>query len=136
FETTATALAATLHYLAHCPRAYTRLAQEIRSTFPSPSPSSSSSSSSTTTGPIPGPLLTSCTYLHACIHESLHLSPPRPQHHTTQNQTPAALPSTTSSSPPDTTSAHAFMRCSTIARAGEAGVLAGEVVAGGGKRGG
>ncbi|KAF2273428.1 cytochrome P450 [Westerdykella ornata] len=65
-DTTATALAATLHYLSHSPSAYTRLAREIRTTFTSASDIRL------------GPKLASCSYLRAVIDESMRLTPPTP----------------------------------------------------------
>lgn len=102
YETTATALAATLHYLAHSPRAYTRLAHEIRTAFPFPSPPSApspptpftpntlppnpstpSTHANTNTPhthpfPHPGPTLSKCTYLPPTLHETLRLAPTVP----------------------------------------------------------
>ncbi|KAK7750393.1 hypothetical protein SLS62_007692 [Diatrype stigma] len=63
-DTTSTALSALFFYLSRNPDVYAKLAQEIRSTFPS---------SSEIRG---GPLLSSCRYLRACIDETLRISPP------------------------------------------------------------
>ncbi|KAH9905619.1 cytochrome P450 [Xylariomycetidae sp. FL2044] len=65
-ETTNTAISSTLFYLSRNPHAYTKLAHEISTTFP-------------TRASIRGPALSSsCPYLRACIDESLRLSPPVP----------------------------------------------------------
>ncbi|KAG4416598.1 hypothetical protein IFR04_010241 [Cadophora malorum] len=66
-DTTASSLAATFFYLARNPEAYAKVAEEVRSTFPS--------ASSICTGPA----LNSCTYLRAAITESMRLSPVAPQ---------------------------------------------------------
>lgn len=63
-DTTSVAISAFFFYLARNPEAYNRLASEIRSTF--------SSLAEVT----PGPKLTSCTYLLACIDEAMRLAPP------------------------------------------------------------
>lgn len=61
--TTTSTLAATLHYLLQNPSTLQHLTREIRSTFPTASAIHS------------GPQLTSCTYLRACLDETLRLSP-------------------------------------------------------------
>ncbi|PSN67052.1 cytochrome P450 [Corynespora cassiicola Philippines] len=63
-DTTSTTMAALFFYLARNPTVYSRLAAEIRSTFPPGTPICS------------GPALPSCTYLRACIDEALRMSPP------------------------------------------------------------
>lgn len=63
-DTTSTAMAATLHYLSYSPKAYDRVAEEVRSRFKSLDEIRM------------GPVLNSCTYLRACIDESLRMSPP------------------------------------------------------------
>ena len=65
-DTTSTALSATFHYLLHNPLTLHLLTTSIRTAFPSPS------------SIVPGPTLTSCTYLRACIDEAMRLSPPVP----------------------------------------------------------
>lgn len=65
-DTSATATCATFFYLAHNPRVQAKLAKEIRSTFASPEDI------------VYGPKLSSCTYLRACIDESLRLAHPAP----------------------------------------------------------
>lgn len=66
-DTTSNTLSAFWFYLTSNPAAYTRLKSEIRTTF-------SSSSSDI----VPGPRLSSCTYLHACIDETMRLDPAGP----------------------------------------------------------
>lgn len=63
-DTTSTALAATLYYLAYTPRAYRRLAHEVRSAFNSKDEIRS------------GHNLAKLTYLRPCIEEALRMSPP------------------------------------------------------------
>ncbi|RAH74454.1 cytochrome P450 [Aspergillus aculeatinus CBS 121060] len=63
-DSTSVSLCANLFYLATYPHAYARLAQEIRTTFPT--------LDSIRTGPL---LLQQCPYLHACIKETLRISP-------------------------------------------------------------
>lgn len=63
-DTTSTTLAGAFFYLAHNPHAYRELAKEVRRTF--------TSSEDIRTGPS----LRSCRYLHACIYETLRMSPP------------------------------------------------------------
>lgn len=65
-DTTSTAFAAVLFYLSRNPAAYTRLANEIRSTF------------SSVNDIRRGRQLTSCAYLKACINEALRLAPAAP----------------------------------------------------------
>ena len=60
----ASALAALLYYLSQYPSCYERAAEEIRATFTSASEICS------------GPKMDSCRYLHACINETLRMSPP------------------------------------------------------------
>jgi cytochrome P450 len=62
-DTTSTAMAATLFYLVRNPSALTLVTEEIRSKF------------SNVEDIHQGPLLTSCTYLRACIDEAMRLSP-------------------------------------------------------------
>ncbi|XDG06326.1 hypothetical protein ABKA04_005941 [Annulohypoxylon sp. FPYF3050] len=62
--TTATTMSALFFYLSRNPQCYATLAAEIRSTFRSASEIRS------------GPQLNSCTYLRACIDETLRMSPP------------------------------------------------------------
>ncbi len=52
-----------MFYLSRYPHAYTKLAQEIRTAFPS------------TNAVAPGPTLKNCRYLRACIDEAMRLSP-------------------------------------------------------------
>ncbi|MCJ1316869.1 hypothetical protein MMC15_002190 [Xylographa vitiligo] len=63
-DTSSTAIASLFFYLTRNPAAYARVVAEVRAAFPS--------SSSVHMGPA----LNSCTYLSACIDESLRLSPP------------------------------------------------------------
>jgi cytochrome P450 len=63
-DTTSTAMASTLFYLSKNTAAYARLSNELRSRFKKPSDI------------VPGPALTQCTYLRACIDEALRMSPP------------------------------------------------------------
>ncbi|KAI0392633.1 cytochrome P450 [Xylariaceae sp. FL0594] len=63
-DTTSSTMAALLHYLSVYPECYTKLAQEVRSTF-------------TAREEIRlGPKLNSCIFLRACVDETLRLSPP------------------------------------------------------------
>ncbi|EME47424.1 hypothetical protein DOTSEDRAFT_123996 [Dothistroma septosporum NZE10] len=62
-DTTSTTLAATLHYLLRNPATLTRLEDEIRSAFTSAAEICS------------GPSMQSCTYLRACIDETMRLTP-------------------------------------------------------------
>ncbi|KAL4747878.1 hypothetical protein BDW72DRAFT_206088 [Aspergillus terricola var. indicus] len=62
-DTTSTAMAACFFYLSRNRAAYDRLAAEIRSTFTSPEEIRM------------GPLMSKCTFLRACIDESMRLSP-------------------------------------------------------------
>ncbi|OTA60263.1 cytochrome P450 [Hypoxylon sp. EC38] len=64
-DTTSTAMAATLFYVARHRECYEKLAKEIRSTFE-------------TGNDISGSKLASCQYLRACIDEALRMSPPIP----------------------------------------------------------
>ncbi|KAI1455345.1 cytochrome P450 [Annulohypoxylon moriforme] len=63
-DTTATVLSALFFYLSGNQQSYRKLSHEIRSTFESDEEIRS------------GPKLASCTYLRACIDESLRISPP------------------------------------------------------------
>ncbi|KAL1612329.1 hypothetical protein SLS60_000555 [Paraconiothyrium brasiliense] len=63
-DTTSTAMAATLFYLAHNPATLQKLCQEIRNTF------------SDVEDIISGPTLSGCAYLRACIDESMRMTPP------------------------------------------------------------
>jgi cytochrome P450 len=63
-DTTATALTAAFFYLSRYPSCYERLATEIRSTFSSASQIQN------------GPKLAGCSYLRACIDETLRMTPP------------------------------------------------------------
>jgi cytochrome P450 len=63
-DTTSTAMAGTFFYLAHNPAALQKLTQEIRSTF------------TDVEDIVTGPTLNTCTYLRACIDESLRMTPP------------------------------------------------------------
>lgn len=65
-DTTSTALASTLFYLSRHHGPYTRLATEVRNTFPSLSSIHQ------------GPALNGCTYLRACLEEAMRLAPPAP----------------------------------------------------------
>jgi cytochrome P450 len=67
-DTTSITISACLFYLLHNPATLAALIREIRSTFISASDIHS------------GPPLNSCTYLRACIDETLRLSPPVPSH--------------------------------------------------------
>lgn len=64
-DTTATAIAVTLFYIARHRGCYDRLAKEIRTTFKKGSE-------------IKGNMLSSCNYLRACVDEALRMSPPIP----------------------------------------------------------
>ncbi|EWZ77890.1 hypothetical protein FOXG_16410 [Fusarium oxysporum f. sp. lycopersici 4287] len=63
-DTSSTAIAATLFYLSRNPSAYARVTKEVRSAIITPEDICQ------------GPKLLSCTYLRACIFESIRLSPP------------------------------------------------------------
>ncbi|TDZ20879.1 FAD-linked oxidoreductase apf9 [Colletotrichum orbiculare MAFF 240422] len=63
-DTSSTTLAATMFYLSGNEKAYTRLCEQIRSTF------------KTVDEIRLGPKLSSCSYLRACIDEALRMSPP------------------------------------------------------------
>ncbi|KAF7540128.1 hypothetical protein G7054_g1598 [Neopestalotiopsis clavispora] len=63
-DTVSTAMAGTFFYLARNKRCYDKLAEEIRSRFSAGNDIQS------------GPQLSSCTYLRACINETLRMSPP------------------------------------------------------------
>lgn len=65
-DTTSTTLSALFHYLSHNPRCYSRLCQEIRSTFLQEEDIRS------------GLQLSRCTYLRACLDETLRMSPAVP----------------------------------------------------------
>ncbi|KAK7514329.1 cytochrome P450 [Phyllosticta citriasiana] len=62
-DTTSTIMAGAFFYLSHNPAAYSRVVEEVRSTF--------ASATSVRTGP----QLSSCVYLRACIDEAARLSP-------------------------------------------------------------
>ena len=63
-DTSSTAIAGVLFYLAHNPSAYARAAAEVRAAFASRDEIAM------------GAKLAGCKYLHACIDESLRMSPP------------------------------------------------------------
>lgn len=63
-DTTSTAMAGTFFYLAHNPSALQKVAQEIRDTF------------SDVEDIVSGPKLSGCTYLRACIDETMRMTPP------------------------------------------------------------
>ncbi|KAF2844585.1 cytochrome P450, partial [Plenodomus tracheiphilus IPT5] len=63
-DTSSTAISAFCFYLARHPDAYARLASEVRTAFASVEEIT------------PGPALTKCVYLLACIDEAMRLSPP------------------------------------------------------------
>ncbi|KAF3003337.1 hypothetical protein E8E14_000998 [Neopestalotiopsis sp. 37M] len=65
-DTTSTTLSALFFYLSRNPKCYTRLCQEIRSAFPSDSEIRN------------GTKLAGCTYLRACLDETLRMSPALP----------------------------------------------------------
>ncbi|KAK8127179.1 Isotrichodermin C-15 hydroxylase [Apiospora sp. TS-2023a] len=65
-DSVTTAMAAAFFYLSRNPSCYTRLAEEIRTTFSSGKDIRE------------GPRLASCRYLRACIDEALRMSPPAP----------------------------------------------------------
>jgi cytochrome P450 len=67
-DTTSTALAATLFYLAHSPADLAAAAAEVRAAFPG-GPASVTSL---------GPALGGCAYLRACVDEAMRLAPPVP----------------------------------------------------------
>lgn len=62
-DTSSTTMASLFHYLARNPQCYSKLAEEIRSTFESGADIKAST-------------INSCRYLRACIDEALRLSPP------------------------------------------------------------
>jgi cytochrome P450 len=63
-DTTSTAMAGTFFYLAHNPTTLQKLAKEIRDTFDD------------VEDIVTGPKLSGCTYLRACIDESMRMTPP------------------------------------------------------------
>jgi cytochrome P450 len=63
-DTSSTSLAGTFFYLTHNPDILAKIAEEVRSTFQDVEDIKS------------GPKLSSCTYLKACIDETLRMSPP------------------------------------------------------------
>lgn len=63
-DTSSTALTGIFFYLSEYPEAYEKLTAEIRSSFSSPDEIRS------------GPQLSACSYLRACIDESMRMSPP------------------------------------------------------------
>ena len=66
-DTSAITMCATFFYLTSNPKAYDKLAREIRETFSSVDQIRS------------GSLLRSCNYLAACVNESMRMSPPTPR---------------------------------------------------------
>ncbi|KAL3435218.1 cytochrome P450 [Aspergillus tetrazonus] len=62
-DTSSTGMAATFFYLSRNPSAYDRVANEVRSVFPTPD------------SVCQGPKLSFCVYLRACIQEALRLAP-------------------------------------------------------------
>ena len=65
-DTSATTLSGLFFYLVHNPDVHRKLEKEVRSTF------------ADADDIISGPLLSSCVYLHACINETLRMSPSTP----------------------------------------------------------
>jgi cytochrome P450 len=65
-DTTSTTLAALFFYLCRNPAAYEKVVEEVRTTFITPDSIR------------PGPELSSCTYLLACINEALRVAPASP----------------------------------------------------------
>ena len=63
-DTTSTSMAATFFYLAHNPSTLQKLSHEIRTSF------------SDVEEIVSGPNLSACTYLRACIDESMRMTPP------------------------------------------------------------
>ncbi|KAF2258445.1 benzoate 4-monooxygenase cytochrome P450 [Lojkania enalia] len=63
-DTTSVAMSGLFFYLAHYPKAHAKLVKEVTSTFP------------TAEDITPGPKLSSCKYLRACIDEAMRISPP------------------------------------------------------------
>jgi cytochrome P450 len=63
-DTTSTAMAGTFFYLAHNPSALQKLIKELRDTF------------SDVEEIVSGPKLSGCTYLRACIDETMRMTPP------------------------------------------------------------
>jgi len=66
YDTSSATLSSLFWYLTHTPRAYAKLAAEIRSTFARPEDVAH------------GPKLASCKYLRACLDETLRISAPGP----------------------------------------------------------
>ncbi|KAI9037504.1 cytochrome P450 [Aspergillus affinis] len=71
-DTTATATTSTLFYLLHHAEAYARARDEIDRAFPSQTDENTAEIETVRMGPS----LDSCSFLYACIHESMRLSPP------------------------------------------------------------
>lgn len=69
-DTSSTAIASTLFYLADNPHAYHKAAAEVRQAF------AHRPIRGTPSGVADGPELSSCTYLRACVDEALRMSPP------------------------------------------------------------
>jgi cytochrome P450 len=65
-DTTAVSTSGFFFFITHHPRVYEKVVNEIRTTFKSPDEI------------VHGPLLSSCTYLRACIDETLRLAPTGP----------------------------------------------------------
>lgn len=79
-ETVATLISAAFFYLARSPKCYKRLAREVRSAFPSGRDIHA------------GPRLAGCSYLRACVDESLRMSPPSGSVHWREQDPKAAQP--------------------------------------------
>jgi cytochrome P450 len=62
-DSTSVTMSALFYFLAHYPRVLTKLVQEIMNTFPEPNDI------------VPGPRLSSCKYLRACIDEAMRIAP-------------------------------------------------------------
>lgn len=65
-DTTSTAMASSFYFLSKYPQVLAKVTDEVRSAF------------SSFDDIVPGPALTSCTYLRACMDESMRISPPVP----------------------------------------------------------
>ncbi|CRG83867.1 putative cytochrome P450 4d21 [Talaromyces islandicus] len=68
-----TTLSAVMHYLAHYPRVYRKLAEELRNQFSKGDSENKQHKPETITW---GPELSSCKYLQACLNEAWRLVPP------------------------------------------------------------